>query len=294
MGWLAIQMEVGALEAERWSDALLAQGAISIDLADAKAGTGEEEALFDEPGEQAGHAWSYTRLTALFADAVPVAPIMAELARELGTEPDYRLLSIAEQDWVQATQRQFDPISVSARLWIVPSWCEVPHPDAVNIVLDPGLAFGTGSHPTTRLCLQWLEANVRGGERVLDYGCGSGILAIAAAKLGATSVVGVDIDAQAIAASRINARRNQVVATFQDADEPLGFTADLLAANILANPLRLLAPMLAAHVVSGGRIVLSGILADQADAVLAAYRPSFALSVWRQEEGWVALAGERR
>ena len=174
--------------------------------------------------------------------------------------PAWNVEVVAEQNWIQLTQSQFDPIRVSERLWIVPSWHECPDPAAVNLILDPGMAFGTGSHPTTRLCLEWLERNVHAGCSVLDYGCGSGILAIAAARLGAGCVAGVDIDPQAVDAAQANAKRNGVTAAFHDSVQPVAGAYDLVVANILSNPLRVLAPAICDHVRSGGRLALSGIL----------------------------------
>ncbi len=199
-----------------------------------------------------------------------------------------------DQDWVRATQSQFGPIEITPALWIVPSWSAPVTPGALNLVLDPGLAFGTGSHPTTSLCLQWLAATPLAGARVLDYGCGSGILAIAAAKLGAREVTGTDIDAQALVASRENAVRNAVTARFVGPDAlPPAAQYDIVVANILANPLMVLAPALAQRVRPGGAIVLSGVLAVQATEVAACYAPWFRIGVWKEEDGWVALAGTR-
>ena len=168
-------------------------------------------------------------------------------------------------------QSQFDPIRVSERLWIVPSWHEIPDPDAISLILDPGMAFGTGSHPTTRLCLEWLERTVSAQCSVLDYGCGSGILAIAAARLGAGQVAGVDIDPQAVEAAYANAERNGVSALFADSTLPVAGEYDLVVANILSNPLRVLAPAICAHVRSGGQLALSGILREQADEIIGIY-----------------------
>ena len=195
---------------------------------------------------------------------------------------------------MRETQRQFAPIRAGERLWIVPTWHEAPDAGAVNIVLDPGAAFGTGSHPTTRLVLGWLEREVRGGETVLDYGCGSGILAIAAMKLGAARAVGVDIDPLALEAARYNASANAVALDVLPADAPLVLEADLTVANILANPLRMLAPLLASHTRPGGRLALSGILAAQAGEVMAAYAPFFDMAAAGAEGDWVCLAGTRR
>jgi ribosomal protein L11 methyltransferase len=291
MAWLALQMELTADEAERWSEALLEAGAISVDIADADAASPGEMPLFDEPGERMDSAWPHSQLTALFPADTDIAAVMSGLA--FAAAPAYRISQVPDQDWVRATQQQFEPIAIGERLWIVPSWCKPPRADAVNLIVDPGLAFGTGSHPTTRLCLRWLEAHIQGGETVLDYGCGSGILAIAAAKLGAKRVFGIDIDAQAVSASRENARRNNVHGTFELPECAVKLQADILVANILANPLRVLAPALAQHVRGRGCIVLSGILDEQAQDVIATYRPWFNIAQWQHEEGWVALVGKR-
>jgi ribosomal protein L11 methyltransferase len=202
--------------------------------------------------------------------------------------------SVADRDWVRETQAQFAPIRVSPRLWIVPSWHAAPDPAALNIVLDPGLAFGTGGHPTTRLCLNWLERAIGGGESVIDYGCGSGILAIAAMKLGAGSAVGIDIDAQALLAARGNAIQNRVEVEFRGAAARACPPADIVVANILARPLIVLAPLLAGLTAPGGRLALAGLLAAQAQDVHAAYDEWFDLGREGEEEGWVVLAGTRK
>jgi ribosomal protein L11 methyltransferase len=229
----------------------------------------------------------------MFADDAAAGAALAQAAAALGrAAPACRRLHIEDQDWVRATQAQFGPIAIGDRLVIVPSWCEAPQ-GAVAITLDPGLAFGTGSHPTTRLCLEWLQDCLERGATVLDYGCGSGVLAIAAMKLGAREVVGTDVDPQAIRASRDNARANAVEATFVLPDALALRAFDVVVANILANPLILLAPALAARVHPGGRLALSGILESQAADVIAAYAPWFTLRAWRASEGWVLLAGGR-
>ena len=205
--------------------------------------------------------------------------------------------TVEDADWVRITQAQFQPVRVSDRLWIVPTWHEPPAGDsAINIRLDPGVAFGTGSHPTTHLCLQWLDNNVREGQSVLDYGCGTGILAIAAKKLGADCVLGTDIDPQAVEAAEVNAEANEAPAHFVLPNEMPEGTFDIVVANILSNPLKLLAPALLARVAEGGYLVLSGVLARQAQEVIDIYRehdPRVALSVWKEEEGWVCIAGQR-
>jgi ribosomal protein L11 methyltransferase len=206
--------------------------------------------------------------------------------------PEIELEEVAEQDWVRLTQAQFDPIRVNDRLWIVPSWHVAPDPNAINLVLDPGLAFGTGSHPTTFLCLQWLTDTLHGGETLLDYGCGSGILAIAAAKLGAASVLGVDIDRNALVSAHDNAVNNSVTLGLRHSGEALQERFDIVVANILTNPLCVLAPLLVARIAPGGRIALSGVLASQAEQVIAAYAPLIALRVGAELDGWVRLEGQ--
>jgi ribosomal protein L11 methyltransferase len=292
---VAVRFDVDAAAAERWSDALIDAGALSVDLSDPCAGTAAETPIYGEPGEPAPAVWPLARLDAMFAAGVDVDAALREVAAALEAAlPQVERRPVAARDWVRETQAQFAPIRIDERLWIVPSWCEPVDASAINLALDPGLAFGTGSHPTTRLCLEWLLAAAVEGLRVLDYGCGSGILAIAAAKLGAACVDGVDVDAQAIRASADNARANRVDARFVLADDLPLAPADIVVANILANPLIVLAPALAARVRDGGRIALAGILAPQAAAVQDAYAPWFTLAPWRERDGWVLLAGTRR
>jgi len=280
--------------AEGWADALLEAGALSVEAVDAHAGTPEEVAVYGEPGSLGAARWPVIRLTALFSEATDPERALARAAAALGESlPAYSTATTPGGDWVRKTQAQFTPIRVTDRLWIVPSWCTPPDAVAVNITLDPGLAFGTGAHPSTLLCLRWLAENLWRGASVLDYGCGSGILAIAAAKLGAARVTGIDIDPQAVATSRGNAAANGVVADFGSPEELPPETVDVALANILANPLELLAPLLAARVRVDGSIVLSGILEAQAGAVAAAYERWFNIEPWGMADGWVALAGVR-
>ena len=289
-------IEIAQDQAEAWSDALFDLGALSVSVEDADADTPDEQPLFGEPGlEPTRLAWNHSRVVALFDEETdPVLAVTAVAnALHIDPVPAYTLRAVEDQDWVRLTQSQFEPIRIGEKIWVVPSWHEAPEPDAVVLELDPGLAFGTGSHPTTRLCMQWLEQNVRAGESVLDYGCGSGILAIVAKKLGAGETVGIDIDPNAVEASRYNAERNQVQANFALPESVSEATYDLVVANILSNPLKLMAAMLTARVRPGGRLILSGVLERQAEEVAAAYAPWIALSVWRSEEGWVCLEGTR-
>jgi ribosomal protein L11 methyltransferase len=290
--WLSLKLAVDGDRAEVLSDALMEAGALSVSLEDQDAGTPAEEAQFGEPGLADPKSWKHNWLVALLEADTDVPALIAGLG--LPADSPHQVEEVAEQDWVRLTQAQFDPIPISGRLWIVPSWHETPDPDAITIVLDPGLAFGTGSHPTTRLCLKWLEANLKTGESVLDYGCGSGILAIAAKRLGAGDTVGVDIDPQAVGAAQDNAGRNQVEATFLLPDQLAAGQSDVLVANILTNPLRALMPLLAAHVRPGGRIILSGILDAQVDEVMAIYSAAFVMAHAATDEGWALLTGVRK
>ena len=293
--FIAVRFDVEAADCDCWSDALLAAGALSVEAADPYAGTAAETPVFAEPAGGDPYWWPISRLTALCATDADPAAIVAAAARALARQPPaFAAFEVADRDWVRASQAQFKPIRISDTLWIVPSWCKAPHANARNVVLDPGLAFGTGAHPTTRLCLLWLERSVARGASVLDYGCGSGILAIAASKLGAGRVVGADIDAQAVRVSGENARANGVRAQFARVDALPAERFAIVVANILANPLRLLAPALAGRTADRGAIALSGILASQASDVAAAYAPWFDISVWRREDDWVLLSGARR
>ena len=290
-----LTFDVAADSAERWADALLQSGALSVDASDANAGTPAEMPLYGEPGAADTTPWALNRLTALFDATADTDRALSQAAAQLHEPvPAYSVSTIASDDWVRRTQAQFAPIQVTDRLWIVPSWCAPVDAAAINITLDPGLAFGTGTHPSTLLCLRWLAENLRRGAAVLDYGCGSGILAIAAAKLGAARVTGVDIDPQAIAVSRANAAANLAAAEFASPDALAEMTVDVLLANILANPLEILAPLVAGRVTVGGYVVLSGILETQVGAVVAAYERWFNIEPWRTLDGWTALAGVRR
>ncbi|KMW47451.1 50S ribosomal protein L11 methyltransferase [Ralstonia insidiosa] len=287
-------LEVSRDDAEALSEALFDLGALSVSVEDADADTPEEQPLFGEPGHEPTRlAWNRSRVVALLADDADPALLVAAAANEikLSPIPAYTVREVEEQDWVRVTQSQFEPIHIGEHIWVVPSWHDAPEPDAVVLELDPGLAFGTGSHPTTRLCMEWLEQHVQPGERTLDYGCGSGILAIVAKKLGAGETVGVDIDPNAVEASRYNAERNHVEATFALPDDAPEGTFDLVVANILSNPLKLMAAMLCARVRPGGRLILSGVLERQAEEVAAAYASAIPLTVWRARDGWVCLHG---
>ena len=295
MSWLSVSFEVAADDVEAVSDALLEAGAASVEVADADAGSAAEQPVFAEPGIEEPHLWRRSLVNALVAEGTDAGQLVAGACMRAGIAvPPYGLRAVAEQDWVRASQDQFAPIRISQRLWIVPSWHEPPDPDAINLSLDPGLAFGTGSHPTTRLCLKWLESTVRGGESVLDYGCGSGILAIAAMKLGAARADGVDIDGQALLAARANAIHNRVQVNFHGAADAIRQPAQIVVANILAHPLIVLAPLISRLAAPGGRLALAGLLAAQTQEVRSAYETWFDIDAPEADEGWTLLSGTRR
>ena len=274
MAWLAITLEVEPAQAEALSEALIEAGVASVDL---------------EPNA------SRTRVTALAARGTDAGHLVLQAAQAAGMRaPEFRIDRVDDDDWVRRSQSQFAPQRVGSRLWIVPSWHTPPEPPALTVRLDPGLAFGTGSHPSTRLVLSALEEKVRGGERVLDYGCGSGILAIAAAKLGAGAIDAVDIDPQAVEVARENARLNGVsLGAVLPGELPAG-PYDLVLANILSGPLIELAPELAARTRAGGRILLSGLFESQAADVQAAYAACFDTAIAEREGDWVLIEGTRR
>ncbi len=278
MPWLSVTLEVDAAQADTLSDALLEAGAHSVALE--PAGEGRQ------------------RLQALVAQDADAARTVAQAAQAAGLNaaPDFTTSPVEDDDWVRRTQAQFAPIAIDERLWIVPSWHAVPPAAAGAAVarLDPGLAFGTGTHPSTRLTLQFLARTVRGGERVLDYGCGSGILAIAACKLGAGEVVAVDIDPEAVRATEENAQANDVRVRALLPDALGAGVYDVVVSNILAQPLMVLAPLLAAHAAPGARLALSGILETQAAEVAAAYAPYFDARPTATHEGWALVEGTRR
>ena len=287
-------------QVEAASDALMELDALSVSVEDADADTPAEQALFGEPDMPAPKpGWAHSTLRALFADeAAATAAVTVLLAQPWAAALRVRSIeAVAEQDWVRLTQSQFAPVEITPSFWIVPSWHETP-PGAEQVIrLDPGLAFGTGTHPTTRMCLRWLashEASVR-GRRVLDYGCGSGILAIGAARFGAATIEAVDIDPAAVQSTLDNAQHNGV--TLRAGTPELAGTPaagyPLVLANILASPLKLLAPLLCAHVAPGGHLVLAGILERQAEELQAAYAPWLSLAVADREDGWILMTAQR-
>ncbi|WP_397392061.1 50S ribosomal protein L11 methyltransferase [Polynucleobacter sp.] len=306
MSYRELVFTVPAEIAEPLGDALLEVGALSVTVEDDAAGGYDENPLYGEPGlSPEVQAWDRSSVTALFnpelddSDAVNFIPELLASLKEGGFNlPAPQEKIVEEQDWVRLTQSQFAPIQIGERIWVVPSWHEAPtDPNAICLAVDPGLAFGTGSHPTTHLCLLWLEQTTQlSNQSLLDYGCGSGILAIAAAKLGCKPVIGTDIDPQAMVAARSNAEINNATICFvlpnENSPELAAETKyDIVMANILANPLQVLAPALVNKIRPGGKIVLSGVLARQAEEVIATYSQWLTLSVWKESEGWVCLHG---
>ncbi|MBI3774078.1 MAG: 50S ribosomal protein L11 methyltransferase [Gammaproteobacteria bacterium] len=292
MPWLEIKIDTHAQSAPAIENALLQAGALSVTLSDTR-----DEPLY-EPALGTTPLWRYTRVTGLFEAAMNCHAVLTQINEKFGPAVivQSRIDALADQPWERAWMEHFAPMQFGQRIWICPSWCEPPDPLAVNIFMDPGLAFGTGTHSTTALCLEWLDAHPPIQQTVIDYGCGSGILAVAAARLGAQRVIAVDHDPQALLATRENAQRNAVaecIETFLPEQAP-ALAADTLIANILANPLRELATRFADLVKCGGTLVLSGILTGQEDDVTAAYLDTFNLRPAVAQHGWVRLNGTRK
>jgi ribosomal protein L11 methyltransferase len=296
MAWLELEFCVPGPDVDHLSESLFSVGAISVDVTDADEGSAKEKAIFAEPGEIFELSWNANRVVALFDSDVDVTKVIKNLEEFVNVSQlsDYQVRTVEDQDWVRLTQKQFDPIQVTDRIRITPSWSDVGVPSDVEIVLDPGLAFGTGSHPTTRLCLQWLDQASVSERIVVDYGCGSGILGIVAKKLGSKGVFCVDIDENALIATEYNAQRNGVDVNIQSANDEFKVSADLLVANILSAPLKVLAAAFASIVRPGGRIALSGILVEQEDELCEVYQKQFDIKPFDRLEGWVCLEGVKR
>ena len=300
MAWLLLKIQANENNADAISDALMSIGALSASIEDANAETAAEQAIFGEPSSQhieyaPPGIWQQNIITAMFDEDADIGHVINTLSTET-TIPKFQYSTeiIAEQDWVRATQAQFDPIKITDKFWIVPTWHVAPKQDAINIILDPGLAFGTGSHPTTHLCLEWLTTQSLQNNSVLDYGCGSGILAIAAKKLAAKHVVGVDIDDQAIIASNYNAQQNQVNIEFYDANCFSQQSFDIVVANILSSALMVLAPALSKYCKTGAKLALSGILESQKETLIARYSEWFNMDAPSQKDAWILLTGTKR
>ena len=300
MAWLLLKIQANAHNADTISDALMALGALSASIEDAHADTLAEQAIFGEPSSAdiqypPPGIWQQNIVTAMLNESTDTNKLLQNLRAATKIERfTYTTETIADQDWVRATQAQFDPIKITDKLYIVPTWHQAPNQDAINIMLDPGLAFGTGSHPTTHLCLEWLTEQTLENKSVLDYGCGSGILAIAAKKLGACPVSGVDIDSQAIVASIYNAQQNHVEIDFFDANTFSHQVFDIVIANILSSALMVLAPALASYCKIGGKIALSGILQAQSEALMLRYGEWFKMDAPKQKDAWILLTGTKK
>jgi len=280
---------------EAVSDALDALDVLSTSVEDADAMTPAEQALFGEPGmPPPKEGWQRSRVVALFASdaAAREAATLLQVQTFFESCLVVGVQAVPEQDWVRLTQSQFAPVEITPSFWIVPTWHEPPAAARQVLRLDPGLAFGTGTHPTTRMCLRWVAARSWQGQRVLDYGCGSGILAMGAARFGAAEIVAVDIDPAAVESTRLNAHANQVVLQAGLPDLAKG-AFDLVLANILATPLKVLAPLLCAHVAPGGHLVLAGILSRQTDELRAAFAPWVNLAVSDEEDGWALMTAQK-
>ena len=294
-GWQELHFTARKDQVEALEDWLFAHGALSVTLED------EADQPLLEPGPGETPLWDAVSVAALFPGDQDVAPLLLTVPADLVKGITEAPVRVADREWSRVWEDHFHPLQMGDRLWICPSWTSPPDPDAINILLDPGLAFGTGTHPTTAMCLRALDSGIEPGVRVVDYGCGSGILGIAAARLGAGAVLGVDNDPQAMTASRDNASRNQVpettfTAVLPDAEAISSWagSAEWVVANILAGPLVDLMPILTTFLAPGGRVLLAGLLAEQAEAVIEAYSPTVDLAIADQQEEWVLLAGARR
>ena len=287
MPWLQVRLAIQPDQAAAWEDTLLELGAVSVTFMD-----GEDQPIY-EPDLGTTPLWSHTHLLALFEGDVDAQALRQHIQLLGGTNtPELHIEQIEDQDWERSWMDNFHPMRFGQRLWIVPSWHTAPEPTAVNLLLDPGLAFGTGTHPTTRMCLRWIARQPAMSGRALDYGCGSGILAIGAAKYGAGDIDAVDIDEAAVDSTRQNASANGVHLNAGLPDTAQGLYQTVLA-NILATPLKVLAPLLCAHVAEGGALVLAGILERQADELKAAYSPYLRLEVSDSEDGWILMTAKR-
>ncbi|ATL91473.1 MULTISPECIES: 50S ribosomal protein L11 methyltransferase [Aeromonas] len=290
MPWIQIRINATAKTADKVSNMLLGRGAQAVTFMDA-----QDVPVYEPlPGETP--LWGETEVMGLFDAETDPAPTIAFFQQIFGEDVGYKVEQLEDKDWVREWMDHFHPMQFGERLWICPSWRDVPNPDAVNVMLDPGLAFGTGTHPTTALCLQWLDGLDLTGKTVVDFGCGSGILGIAALKLGAARVIGIDIDPQAIQASRDNAERNGVagqIELYLPADQPQDVEADVVVANILAGPLRELAPLIAGHGKAGSLMALSGVLESQAPELETIYGQWFDMDPTAVKEEWCRLSGRK-
>ncbi|WP_118985608.1 50S ribosomal protein L11 methyltransferase [Photorhabdus sp. CRCIA-P01] len=290
MPWIQLRLNTTGQLAESLGDTLMENGAVSVTFQDS-----HDNPVFEPlPGET--RLWGDTDVIGLYDAETDMKAVISQLEQvpRLGKGFIHKIEQLEDKDWEREWMDNFHPMRFGNRLWICPSWRDVPDPDAVNVMLDPGLAFGTGTHPTTSLCLQWLDSLNLEGKTVIDFGCGSGILAIAALKLGATHAIGIDIDPQAIQASRDNAERNGVLerlTLYLAKNTPTDLESDVVIANILAGPLRELAPVIGALPKPGGLLGLSGILTNQAESVIQAYTDKFVIDPVAEQEEWCRISG---
>ena len=292
MAWINLTFFAEEKDIDLLSEELESSGALSIFIQDKNLNNSNEELIFGEPHSGPNKFWATSQIQALFSDSVDIKRIQHELISNFkDINFVFNTSFVSETDWVKLSQSQFKPICIKNRIKIVQSWNEIENPKLINIILDPGLAFGTGAHPTTHLCTEWLIDNVSKEKKVLDYGCGSGILAIAAHKLGAKMVKGVDIDPQAIIASKENGAINQCDIQWLNTDKNFKFQADLVIANILSSALSVLAPLLASYCLPKGKIALSGILESQESQIKKIYSPWFKFEKTLKSEGWICLSG---
>ena len=292
MPWIQLRVTTTEEKAEQVSDMLMGWGAQAVSFLDA-----HDTPIYEPmPGEVI--YWTNTVVVGLFDAEHPMDKVVNQLKQVafFKGEPNFKLEQLEDKDWEREWMDNFHPIKFGERLWVCPSWRDIPDPTAVNVMLDPGLAFGTGTHPTTALCMQWLDATIKPEQTVVDFGCGSGILGIAALKLGAKRVIGVDIDPQAIEASTANAKRNNVegqIELYLPKDQPKDFQADVVVANILAGPLAELKDIISAYVKPGGLLALSGILESQAQSVIDAYSNEFSFDPIAVQDEWVRLSARK-
>ena len=292
MAWINLTFFAEENDIDLLSEELESSGTLSISIQDKNLNTSDEELIFGEPHSGPNKFWATSQIQALFSDSVDIKRIQHELISNFkDINFVFNTTFVSETDWVKLSQSQFKPICIKNRINIVPSWHEIDNLNQINIILDPGLAFGTGAHPTTQLCAEWLIDNVSKDKQVLDYGCGSGILAIAADKLGAKKVLGVDIDPQAIISSNENGSLNKCNIEWLNTDKDFKFQADLVVANILSSALSVLAPLLASYCRPKGKIALSGILESQESQIKKIYSPWFKFEKTLKNGGWICLSG---
>ena len=291
MSWVNLLILSTNAHADNFSDFVLENGAISASIQDQNLNKNNEEIIFGEPHNGPQQFWEHTQINALFRNLNEAKKALKKLEKKFSIKLSVEFKEVQDEDWVKKTQDQFHPISVNNKLWIIPTWHDVVDKNAINLILDPGLAFGTGSHPTTYLCIEWLINNIQKKSAVLDYGCGSGILSICAKKLGADEVLGVDIDPQAISASIYNSQKNKVLIEFSNTKKTTKFKADIIVANILSSALKVLAPVLASYCKKNGKIALSGVLRNQEKEITDIYSKWFSMKKSSYKDEWVCLSG---